>query len=789
MVKGGTHLCGLRSYPQIVLVLLAAIAICPDEKACGQSLTFAGNAQHTGLYTNPAQPLTTIRWTTPVDLTSGSSGSHYGAPLVTAANTVIVPVKASTGFRVSVFEAQTGRPKYNLNTDYRLPSYNWTPVYQPAIALPPSGPRLYFPGAGGTVYYVEQPDSNTPGTPIQQCFYTDLTSYQNNAAAFNSTVFINTPLTADENGVMFFGFRVQQTAPAPLNTTNSGFARIDPAGNASFVLASVAASDTRTTKDSHNCAPALSNDGATLYVVVKGGTVPYLLGLDSATLATKFRAALRDPRNGNAASVPDDSTASPMVAPDGDVFFGIYANPDNGSRGFLLHFSGDLRTQYPPGAFGWDNTAAIVPSSMLPVYTGPSLYLLFSKYNNYVGTDGYGVNRIAVLDPHATQIDPHSSAPGLVEMREVITAIGCVPSPGPTSVREWCINSVAVNPPTSSVFVTSEDGLIYRWNLAANGLTEALGIGLGVSEPYVPSVIGPDGTVYAMNGGTLSAIGALTNVSITLTSSVPDQTTAVAWQPITFTAVVASQTNGQPAQTGSVTFQDLTYQGQTRITSVLASNLPLSNGVATLATSGLIAASNYLGCHYITATYSGDATFQAGSATLVQRIHQFATTTVLTSAPGSVTNSIVFHGSVLPGSAAGHVPSGFLSFWDGTNSLAQLPLTNAMCGFMLTNLSGSNHAFSARYSSDSYFASSSVALTAVPPLLSRVTRLSDGTFQFGFSNYVGLSFTILASPDVTLPLSNWPALGPASEIFPGQFQFSDPDSTNNILRFYRVRSP
>src|SRR5204862_4099073 len=96
---------------------------------------------------------------------------------------------------------------------------------------------------------------------------------------------------------------------------------------------------------------------------------------------------------------------------------------------------------------------------MVPSYHGSSTYLIFSKYNNYAGFgDGDGVNRIALLDPNDTQIDPHSSAKGLVEMREVLSVIGATPDPNaigpefPYAVREWCINSAAVNPATNSVF-------------------------------------------------------------------------------------------------------------------------------------------------------------------------------------------------------------------------------------------------------------------------------------------------------------------------------------------------
>ena len=146
-----------------------------------------------------------------------------------------------------------------------------------------------------------------------------------------------------------------------------------------------------------------------------------------------------------------------MVGPDNDVYFGIFGNPANGSRGFMLHFSSDLTVEKAPGGFGWDNTAAVVPASMVPSYTGTSSYLLFTKYNNYAnaGNDsGDGVNRIALLDPNATQVDAHASSNGMLIMREVLTVIGPTAAVEtrsaslPDAVREWCINTAAVNPAT-----------------------------------------------------------------------------------------------------------------------------------------------------------------------------------------------------------------------------------------------------------------------------------------------------------------------------------------------------
>ena len=786
-----------------IFVAISAMLFPSSERADAQPPTFAGTAQHTAQYLPAAQHLNRILWSTPIDLNNTGDFAHYGAPLITPANTVLVSVRTTNGFEVNAFESAKGRLKYTLATDYILPSYDWIPAYQPVLSTPPSGARLYYAGAGGTMYHINDPDSDSPGAPVQECFYTNLTAYNANSGGnngFNNTIFINTPLTADSNGNIFFGFRVQQTAPAPLNTTNSGFARLDPDGNGIFVLAGDAAGDSRIYRDSHNCAPALSNDGSTLYVGVKGtnANYAYLLGLDTSTLATKYSVLLRDPRNtNNFASLLDDATASPMVAPDGDVFFGIGANPGNNSRGFVLHFSSDLTTQKTPSGFGWDYTPGIVPASMLPSYTGASSYLLFSKYNNYAGGDGNGINRIALLDPNATQVDPHSTAGGLKEMREVLTIIGPTPDTeyqGPSfpyAVREWCINTAAVNPATKSIFTPSEDGHIYRWDLAANSLTEVFTLGPGVGAPYVPSVVGPDGAVYTLNGGTMFALGGYTNVSVAIFSSQPDVRNVVAGQPVTFTAVVTNLDGSNPQPTGTVTFQDLTYHGLVATNTILATNAPLVNGLATVTTSNLTAQSNFLGNHFITAVYSGDANFQTGSAMLVQKVHAGPTTTTLKSSippPGS--NTVTFTATVSSSLSGSGKPTGLVSFWDGTVSLGQTPLnTNGIATLTLPLLSAGTHAISAGYVSDTVFASSTASLIGTPTNVTPVL-LDDGSVQLSFTNQSAAPFTVLGSADISLPLSNWAELGPATEVLPGQFQFTDPQVTSsNATRFYRVRSP
>src|SRR3954453_8238508 len=67
---------------------------------------YARDPQHTALSAVPAAPLEAIRWAAPGDRAPQFRGDallvHYGAPLVTAADTVIVPVKtgAADGFEI-----------------------------------------------------------------------------------------------------------------------------------------------------------------------------------------------------------------------------------------------------------------------------------------------------------------------------------------------------------------------------------------------------------------------------------------------------------------------------------------------------------------------------------------------------------------------------------------------------------------------------------------------------------------------------------------------------------------
>jgi hypothetical protein len=450
-----------------------------------------------------------IRWSTPVDLDPQFSGSdlliHYGSPVITAKNTVLLPVKTGAlgGFEVNAFNGANGQQIWSFTTDYILPPHNWTPPM--GITLTANDTRVIIPGAGGTVWVRNSPNT-VRGSVTQLAFYGSK-YYNQNPTAFNTAIQICTPITCDGSGNLFFGYLSDGAVlPGYPNGIPSGLARISSTGAGSFVAASILANDININKVVYNCAPALTSNGSTLYIAVNQWSFShgYLCEVNAATLARENSIRLKDPRNTAwDAALPDDGTSSPTIGPDGDVYYGVleYNFPSNHARGWLLHFDSGLKSPKTPGAFGWDDSASVVPASIMGTnYTGSSKYLVLTKYNNYAdaGIGGNGENMVAVLDPNATMTDPIT---GIKVMNAVATVLGPTKNPNLPGVDEWCINSAAIDTANQCAVINSEDGHVYRWSLGTNppGLTSALELAPPTGEAYTSTVIGPDGAVYAIN--------------------------------------------------------------------------------------------------------------------------------------------------------------------------------------------------------------------------------------------------------------------------------------------------
>ncbi len=653
-------------------------------------------------------------------------------------------------------------------TSYIEPAYNWLPPDQ--AAYDPVTDRVYFPGPGGTIDYISNPDTASGVvTPVQEAFY-GISNYTNNPSAYNASIYVNTPLTVDAQGNVYFGYAV--TGSNPSNITKGGIGSISSSGTATNVSA-FAAADTagQTPTDDGNwvaalgSAPALSNDGSIVYFAVDDGgygngggeSNSYLVGLNSSNLQPTYSVRLYDPTTGNGvpatgvqttgngADLIDESTASPMVAPDGTIYMGVFGSNYNGSRGSLLHFVGNLQTEYIPGAFGWDDTASVIPTSMVPSYTGSSPYLILSKYNNYANAEtgssgGNGVNEIAVLDPYASQPDPNNDpTPGgqpMPVMKQILTMAS--PSPDidninggdPDAVREWCTNGTAVDPAIDSIFVNNEDGYTYEWNLGTNTITHTVEVSKGYGVPYTPTAISPNGEVFSDNGGMLFALGGYSNYSITTVSSANP---AVYGTPFTLTTTLAS-TSGGPTPTGTITYT--AYAGANNPLNYNTTPIPLgtatlnASGVATLTLSG----TQLLAAHYhITASYSGDSNYSAGQTTIVVPVLETATTTVSASPnPADKGASVTFTATVTPngtpstvvqngtGSSSYWVPIGSVTFMDGNAVLGTVNLNSLNSG-------GPNG--NGTYPS-SYLQQVTFTTSSLPPGTNAITAIYSGDQNF-----------------------------------------------------------
>ena len=476
---------------------------------------FAENAQHTAVTSKQPQPLKRIRWRAKVDLAPvlvvKALLAHYGSPMITAANTVLVPtrISARAGFRVVAYSGATGARRWSLDTDYRPPKIS--PPGYGGLVFPPPFPAALTPsatlaaaGAGGTV--LMRAHANLDAGAVRRRVFYGAAQWKAHRSVYDNAVRISTPLTAGPDGSVYFGFQVKGATPAHLS---SGIARIDASGHATWISAAAAAGSRAVTGVAFSCAPALSPDGRTVYITVTTKAGGILVGLNAATLRPRFHVTLKDPANGKPAVISQTGSATPMVGPDGDVYFGVLGNPvsSHDSRGWLLHYNATLTREKIPGSFGWDETVSVVPARAVPSYHGPSSYLLVSKYDNYIfAGQGNGHNEVAVLDPGVSQKDPFSKVKTMKVVKSILSPDH---EPGtPAGARyEWCINSAVVDTADDSVFVNSEDGMLYRWDLATNTLAEKIRLNAPRGESYTPTMLGPDGTVYAINDGKLYAVG------------------------------------------------------------------------------------------------------------------------------------------------------------------------------------------------------------------------------------------------------------------------------------------
>jgi hypothetical protein len=162
--------------------------------------------------------------------------------------------------------------------------------------------------------------------------------------------------------------------------------------------------------------------------------------------------------------------------------------------------------------------------------------------------------------------------------------------------------------------------------------------------------------------------------------------------------------------------------------------------------------------HFITASYSGDSNYGAGSAQLVEEVRYGSTTTLTSSANPSVYSQPVTLtatvSAVAPGTAT---PTGMVVFLDGTTLLGTAFLNSSgQATLTVSTLSVATHSITANYNGDIlYVASASTALSQVVNRDGTTTTLVSSLNPSVFGQAVTFTATVTANaPGTAVPTGN-----------------------------------
>jgi hypothetical protein len=79
--------------------------------------------------------------------------------------------------------------------------------------------------------------------------------------------------------------------------------------------------------------------------------------------------------------------------------------------------------------------------------------------------------------------------------------------------------------------------------------------------------------------------------------------------------------------------------------------------------------------------------------------------------------------------------------------------------------------------------------TLNPIVVTNLSIIPSGDFQFSFTNIPNALFNVFGTTNLADSFTNWAWLGGVTEDSPGQYQFIDTQGPTNAERFYRVASP
>jgi hypothetical protein len=459
-------------------------------------------------------------------------------------------------------------PVWQFSTDYKAPGSAfdfWEPVFHPALA----NGVLYVPGAGGTIWKVNK--STGTGTRINPFnnvssnrFVTSPLTVDSSGRVLYTVVQLknNTPDWFADDVVDSFLVRISPnnsvekvswstiTVGTPAGTAQclNAFseAQVPWPPSPSAVPPSVTCGSQR---PGVNASPAIASDG-TIYLISRAHFISrwgYLVAVNS-NLTQKWVSSLRDRFNdgcgvtvANGGSLPangapggcrtganlgvdpatngpgggrvlDDSSSTPVVAPDGSIFYGAYTRY-NYAQGHMMQFAsnGSYVGAY---RFGWDTTPGVEAHG--------ATYSVVIKDNQYGGVGSYCNTESACPSDRTASNPAYPEAYFITKLNHNLNiewrfqntnTLSCTRNPdnSVTCVSdhpfgfEWCVNAFVIDGNGVS-YANSEDGNLFA--IDTNGaLKQKIFQQLALGAAYTPTSIGGDGKIYSQNAGHLFVAG------------------------------------------------------------------------------------------------------------------------------------------------------------------------------------------------------------------------------------------------------------------------------------------
>ncbi len=367
------------------------------------------------------------------------------------------------GSLVELWNFQTDwkpEPNTDLGGQNQDGLFGWEPVFHAALW----GGFVFVPGAGGTIYKVNESDGSL------------VTQYKAFGKKVDPNQFVSGPLTIDAVGDVYYNvISFDPTNPWSVDIRGAWLVKIKPNGvmqTASYAtLAPPSCNGCGSQRPGVNSAPAVSADGKTIFTASTAhfdGADAYMLAVNS-DLTPQWQASLTVDNGQIEGTIIDLSSATPVALPDGSVLYGVLGPKTD--RGHMLKFSssGQYLTEF---SFGWDDTPA--------VYSHDGTYSVITKDNYY---DNGGPYYITQLNSDLAIEWQYQSVDNF----------------------EWCVNSPAVDR-NGTVYADSEDGSVYVINQGGT-LKGSLFLQSAVGAAYTPIAVGGDGKIYTENDGNMFVVG------------------------------------------------------------------------------------------------------------------------------------------------------------------------------------------------------------------------------------------------------------------------------------------